>query len=207
MIEALALRCPEPSVAFVHRRVSGIAADRGLPVPSYSSVRGIIGAIDPGLRTLAQHGDAAYRDQFELVFRRTTLNPNEQWQADHTLLDVAVLDQAGVPVRPWLTVVLDDFGDDEVQELSGEYRVEIGLFRQIFQPLDLRGFARKIGWREVVIGLETTDRLSVLEPLTQGKNEDRVEPVDAVAMLFEQGLGEGCGIAHAMVSGAGWRYR
>ena len=109
MIEALALRCPEPSVAFVHRRVSGIAADRGLPAPSYSSVRGIIGAIDPGLRTLAQHGDAAYRDQFELVFRRTTLNPNEQWQADHTLLDVAVLDQAGVPVRPWLTVLLDDY--------------------------------------------------------------------------------------------------
>lgn len=67
IIEALALRRPEPTVAFVHRRVSGIAADRGLPVPSYSSVRAIIGAIDPGLRTLAQHGDAAYRDQFELV--------------------------------------------------------------------------------------------------------------------------------------------
>lgn len=68
-----------------------IANDRGLTAPSYSSVRAIIGAIDPGLRTLAQDGDTAYRDRFELVLRRTAARPNEQWQADHTLLDVAVL--------------------------------------------------------------------------------------------------------------------
>lgn len=104
-IEALALRRPEPTAAFVHRRVSDIAHDRGLTTPSYSSVRAIIAAIDPGLRTLAQHGDAAYRDRFELVLRRTTARPNEQWQADHTLLDIAVLDKSGAPARPWLTVV------------------------------------------------------------------------------------------------------
>ncbi|GAB3249265.1 transposase [Arthrobacter pigmenti] len=109
VIEALALRHPEPTAAFVHRRVSDISADRGLVAPSYSSVRAVINAIDPGLRTLAQHGDAAYRDRFELVLRRTATRPNEQWQADHTLLDVAVLDTAGVPARPWLTVVLDDY--------------------------------------------------------------------------------------------------
>lgn len=109
LIEALALRRPEPTAAFIHRRVSDIAEDRGLTAPSYSSVRAIIGAIDPGLRTLAQHGDAAYRDRFELVLRRSAARPNEQWQADHTLLDVAVLDKAGAPVRPWLTVLLDDY--------------------------------------------------------------------------------------------------
>lgn len=99
LIEALALRRPEPTAAFIHRRVSDIADDRGLTAPSYSSVRAIIGAIDPGLRTLAQHGDAAYRDRFELVLRRSAARPNEQWQADHTLLDVAVLDKTGAPVR------------------------------------------------------------------------------------------------------------
>ncbi|MBG6215292.1 MULTISPECIES: Mu transposase C-terminal domain-containing protein [unclassified Cryobacterium] len=108
-VEALALRRPQPTAAFVHRRVSDIAHDRGLPSPSYSSVRTLIAGIDPGLRTLAQHGDAAYRDRFELVFRRTASKPNEQWQADHTLLDVAVLDKSGTAVRPWLTVVLDDY--------------------------------------------------------------------------------------------------
>jgi putative transposase len=89
--------------------VGDIATGSGLIAPSYSSVRAIIGAIDPGLRTLAQHGDAAYRERFELVFRRTAAHPNEQWQADHTLLDIAVLDKNGAPVRPWLTVVLDDY--------------------------------------------------------------------------------------------------
>ena len=109
VIEALALQHPEPTTAFIHRRVSDIATDRGLSPPSYSSVRAIIGAIDPGLRTLAQDGDAAYRDRYELVFRRTAARPNEQWQADHTLLDIMVLGQNGTAVRPWLTVVLDDY--------------------------------------------------------------------------------------------------
>lgn len=108
-IEALALRKPAPSVAYIFRRVSDIARDRGLAAPSYSTVLRIVGRIDPGIRTLAHEGDAAYRDRFELVFRRSTARANEQWQADHTLLDVAVLDQAGQMVRPWLTVVLDDY--------------------------------------------------------------------------------------------------
>ena len=30
------------------------------------------------------------------------------WQADHTVLDILVLDDAGTPVRPWLTVIVDD---------------------------------------------------------------------------------------------------
>ncbi len=108
--EALALRRPVPTTAYIHRRISDLARDRGLAAPSYSTVRSIIAGIDPGLRTLARHGGAAYRDQFELVYRRSAARPNEQWQADHTLLDVAVLvDDAGRSARPWLTVVLDDY--------------------------------------------------------------------------------------------------
>lgn len=109
VIEALALRRPEPTAAYIHRRVTDIAHDRGLSAPSYSSVRAIIAVIDPGLRTLAQHGGAAYRDQFELVFRRTTAGPNEQWQADHTLLDIAIVDKTGAAARPWLSTMLDDY--------------------------------------------------------------------------------------------------
>jgi putative transposase len=70
-IEALALRRPPPTTAYVHRRVADLACDRGVPAPSYSTVRSIVAAIDPGLRTLAHQGHAAYRDQFELVHRRT----------------------------------------------------------------------------------------------------------------------------------------
>ena len=107
--EALALRRPAPTIAFVHHRVVEIARDRGLAAPSYSMVRGVIAAIDPGLRTLALDGDAAYRDRFELVYRRSAARPNEQWQTDHTLLDLLVLDDRGRPARPWLTVILDDY--------------------------------------------------------------------------------------------------
>jgi putative transposase len=107
--EALALHSPAPSIAFVHRRIAELAADRGLAAPSYSTVRGIIVAIDPGLRTLALDGDAAYRDQFELVYRRSAARPNEQWQADHTLLDLLVLDGSRGHARPWLTLILDDY--------------------------------------------------------------------------------------------------
>ena len=31
------------------------------------------------------------------------------WQADHTVLDVLVLGDDGAPVRPWLTVIMDDY--------------------------------------------------------------------------------------------------
>lgn len=109
IVEGLALRRPAPTTAHVHRTVTGIAEDRGLPAPSYSTVRQIIVAIDPGLRALAHEGAAAYRDRFELALRRETSAPNAIWQADHTQLDVMILDQARRPVRPWLTIVMDDY--------------------------------------------------------------------------------------------------
>lgn len=34
--------------------------------------------------------------------------PNDMWQAEHTELDVMVLDEAGRPPRPWMTAILDD---------------------------------------------------------------------------------------------------
>ncbi|MDN6554751.1 MAG: transposase family protein, partial [Bifidobacterium mongoliense] len=43
------------------------------------------------------------------MLRRCAERPNEQWQVDHTLLDVAILDAKGTQVRPWLTVGLDDY--------------------------------------------------------------------------------------------------
>ena len=80
------------------------------PPLEYTTVREIVHALDPGLTALGRWaGDAAYRDKFELVYRRTTAAPNEQWQMDHTLLDVMILGDRQQPVRPWLTIVLDDY--------------------------------------------------------------------------------------------------
>jgi len=116
-IEALALRRPPPTTAYVHR-IGDLARDRDLPAPNYSTVRFVVAAIDPGLRTLARDGDAAYRNQFELVHRCTAARPNEQWQADHTLLDLQILDVKQQPARPWLTIVLDDYSAQLVADAA-----------------------------------------------------------------------------------------
>ncbi|WP_170133110.1 hypothetical protein [Arthrobacter livingstonensis] len=70
------------------------------PPPGYSTVRAVVAAIDPGLRTIALEGHAAYRDRFELVFRRTAGRANEQWQCDHTELDIEIVDAVGGRARP-----------------------------------------------------------------------------------------------------------
>jgi len=114
-------RLPAEQVAFIEAWPSGgrhprwrrcigrrVAAERGWPAPSYSVVHRVIAALGRGLVSLAQHGDAGYRDEFDLVLRRESAHPNDLWQADHTELDVMILDEAGKAVRPWLTVILDD---------------------------------------------------------------------------------------------------
>jgi putative transposase len=95
-------------VATVARRAAQASAEHGWPAPSYSTVHAIVAGLDPHLTTLAHDGPAALRDRYELVFRRQSERPNELWQADHTELDIAVLDADGRGARPWLTVVLDD---------------------------------------------------------------------------------------------------
>ena len=68
----------------------------------------LVRRIDPAMLTLAHEGAAAFRDKFELVHRHRAEHPNAIWQADHTQLDILILDAGGRPVRPWLTTVLDD---------------------------------------------------------------------------------------------------
>lgn len=108
-IEGLALTRPRLSAATVHCRVSSWARDRGEPPPSYSSVHAIMAGLDPAMLTLAHEGAAAFRDRYELVHRHRAARPNATWQADHTWLDLLILDANGAPARPWLTTVLDDY--------------------------------------------------------------------------------------------------
>ena len=108
MTEGLALLRPPPRIAEVHRAVCEVAATHGWPSPSYDVVRRIIHRLEPGLVALAHHDPDVYRDEFELVLRRESIAANDMWQADHTELDVMVVDERGKPARPWLTVVLDD---------------------------------------------------------------------------------------------------
>lgn len=108
MVEGMALARPPPSAATIHRRLLEIAPERGWPVPAPRTVRAIIASLDPAMRTLAHHGPAAYRDRYELIHRHRAKRPNALWQCDHTELDILVVTPGRQPLRPWLTLVLDD---------------------------------------------------------------------------------------------------
>jgi putative transposase len=109
LIEGLALRRPPLSRAAVFRETVAIARARGWPEPSYSTVYSVIRALPAALVALAHDGPKAYANRFELLYRREADRPNQMWQADHTPLDISVLDERGRPARPWLTVILDDY--------------------------------------------------------------------------------------------------
>lgn len=87
VIEGMALRKPRPSLASITRRAASIAAAaQGSNPLCYSTVRAIVGSLDPAMLTLAHDGPGVFRDTYELVYRRGCLHPNQMWQADHTQL-------------------------------------------------------------------------------------------------------------------------
>jgi putative transposase len=132
-IEGLYLRKPRPSVATIRRRLLKVGKERHWTVPSYASIYRIIRRLDPGMVTLAHEGHAAYRDQFELLHRFRAPKPNAIWQADHTQLDLNILDAGGRPARPWLTTIIDDHS----RVLAG-YSVFLGAPSTLQTSLALR---------------------------------------------------------------------
>ncbi len=109
LIEGLALQKPAMSIATIHRRVRDWCLRSEITVPSYETVYGIIRNLDPALVTLAHEGTKAYKQTFDLLHRHHAEKSNAIWQADHTLLDIWIKDEKEQPVRPWLTVIMDDY--------------------------------------------------------------------------------------------------
>ena len=102
-----------------------------------------------------------------------------------------------------LLVVLDDFLNNEIQELLRELGVEIGVFGQLFQPGNLGRFPCFVRWGKVVFGLEFAHRLGVGEPLGQRIDKNGIEPVDAGAVAGQKRCGAGDGVGHDRASNAG----
>jgi putative transposase len=139
IIEGLALRKPPPTVALVHRQVRDMALRNGWPVPNYHRVYRIIKHLAPALVTLAHDGSKTYRTTYDLLYRREAKRPNDIWQADHTLLDMWVRHDSGPPVRPWLTVIMDDYS----RAIAG-----FGLSVQAPSALQTALILRQAMWRK-----------------------------------------------------------
>ena len=61
------------------------------------------------MQTLAHEGSKAYQNTYDLVHRHQASRPNEIWQADHSPLDLYLLDDQDQAAKPWLTVIEDDY--------------------------------------------------------------------------------------------------
>ena len=109
IIQALTLQKPSPTIASIHRKINLIAQKKALKPLSYSTVYEIAKSINPALVTLAIEGSKVYQQQYELIYRRECTMPNEIWQADHTELDIYILDSKGYQRKPWLTTIIDDY--------------------------------------------------------------------------------------------------
>jgi len=107
-IEALVLHQSHLPIAHIHRLICEFAELREESLPSYSTVQKYIASIPDDLKILAQYGNKRYDELYELIYLRAAKRPNHIWQADHTLLDINVLDENGCEKRPWLSIVLDD---------------------------------------------------------------------------------------------------
>jgi putative transposase len=152
LIEGLALQRPPPTAAQIHRQVIRVATEHGWPVPSYRTVAAHIQRLDPGLVMLAHVGAHAYRETFDLLYRREATCANEIWQADHTLLDLWVRGENGAPVRPWLTVIIDDYS----RAVAG-YRLSVQAPSALQTALVLRdAIGRKADPRWQVCGIPAT---------------------------------------------------
>ncbi len=109
MAKSLALQKPPLTCKSIYRRLIQIADTKSLKPPSYSTIYKAIKSINPALLTLAHQGGKAYQQRYELIYRRECAEPNEVWQADHTELDIHLVDGKGNWRRPWLTTIIDDF--------------------------------------------------------------------------------------------------
>ena len=109
LVEALVLKKPPISLAAIHRKAEEVAKEKGWKIPTYRVVRDIAKRMDPALIFLAHQGNKAYEQEYELIYRREASEPNQVWQADHTPLDIVLLDENEESRKPWLTIIIDDY--------------------------------------------------------------------------------------------------
>jgi putative transposase len=143
VIEGLALQRPPLPIRVVYYRARLAAERLGEEPPNYDLVHDVVSHLPTDLVTLAHQGAKAYSNSFELVYRREAGCPNAIWQADHTPLDIELLQAELDPTRtakPWLTAILDDYS-----------RAVAGYFLSFESPSSLNTALalRQVFWRKV----------------------------------------------------------
>lgn len=121
------------SIASIHRKTVDWCNQMNHPTPSYKQVYTSIKKVSNHLKSYSDLNSKKYAEKYDAIYLRECNHPNEIWQADHTMLDIEVLNEKNKLERPWLTVVLDDFS----RAIAG-YRIEFGAPDTIRTALVLR---------------------------------------------------------------------
>jgi putative transposase len=109
LIRGLALLIPKLKLTAVYHKIVLLAEQDNQKTPSYTTIYNVVRKIKPALSMLSHEGVKAYRQKYELIYRRECKAPNDIWQCDHTELDIYVFDSEGREVKPGLTIILDDY--------------------------------------------------------------------------------------------------
>ncbi len=109
LIQGLFLRTPPVCIKTIYRQVLEVCESNNWRKPSYDVVYEIVAEIPAPVKTLAHEGLKAYKQAFGLLNRFEADRPNEIWQADHTPLDLLLLNDKGAAQSPWLTIIIDDY--------------------------------------------------------------------------------------------------
>jgi putative transposase len=90
-IEGLALKKPPLSIKVVCNQAKLLADRLGEEALTYNLVYDVVSRLPADLVTLAHQGSKAYGNSFDLIYRREAARSNAIWQADHTPLDIELL--------------------------------------------------------------------------------------------------------------------
>lgn len=103
------LKHKKMSTKTLYRKVVLFCIEHKIDPPSYAQIYRFRKNMPKSLIKLAYDGDKAYKESYDLITIREASRQNEIWQADHTLLDIHLLDEKGTINRPWLTIILDEY--------------------------------------------------------------------------------------------------
>jgi putative transposase len=90
-IEGLALKRPPLSIKVVCNQAKLLADGLGEKAPAYNLVYDVVSRLPADLVALAHQSSKACGNSFDLIYRREAAHSNAIWQADHTLLDIELL--------------------------------------------------------------------------------------------------------------------
>ena len=108
------------------KEVCRVADARGQRPPGYHTVYNAIRAIPDNLKTLALDGEKAYRETYDLLYRREAEGRTRSGKPTTPNLISGPNATTGSRARPWLSVIIDDYS-----------RADCGILLLVQQPVSV----------------------------------------------------------------------